>query len=299
MSQQWVLKTAKLVFAALLVTLSGFAAPLPTVLAGEQASDAKRRVNLAGRQRMLTQRMTKAACMITLKVEVPFHTEMLQASHRDFAKALAALELGDPGLRVYGQETNSRVLTGLADVKSHWDGFDQPLREMMGTGQFGGQRADEIFQRNMPLLKRMNEVVSLIEQVHANPNEMLLANAVAINIAGRQRMLSQKIGKEFCQVMLGWNAEETKAALEKTISVFETSHGALASGLPAAGIIPPPTKEIRLALDAFEKRWMTLKSLMQGLIAGTAGPDDLQVFARENDTLLKQMHAIVGMYEKV
>ncbi|MEM7523866.1 MAG: type IV pili methyl-accepting chemotaxis transducer N-terminal domain-containing protein, partial [Pseudomonadota bacterium] len=167
------------------------------------------------------------------------------------------------------------------------------------SGEYSGEDAEIVFTRNVPLLKKMNEVVSFVEQVYANPNEMLLGTAVAINIAGRQRMLSQKIGKEVCQIALGWRAEDVADTLKKTINLFETSHGALANGMAAAGVLPPPTPEIADALTAFEARWAGMKTFVTGLMEGQpVDREALAVFARENDVLLKEMHAIVGMYEK-
>ncbi|MEM8788519.1 MAG: type IV pili methyl-accepting chemotaxis transducer N-terminal domain-containing protein [Pseudomonadota bacterium] len=224
----------------------------PDRVAALPLEDAKVRVNVAGRQRMLTQRMTKASCMIALGVERDFHMQMLEASHADFAKALAALEHGDSDLRITEPENNSKVLRGLELVKSHWTPVDDAIRGMMGADDFAGTRAEVLYAENMPLLVEMNEVVSLIEQAHANPGQMLLASAVAINIAGRQRMLSQRIGKEFCQLVLRWNTETVSTALRETIGLFEASHGALANGMQAAGIIAPPTDEIGNALDALK-----------------------------------------------
>ena len=48
-----------------------------------------------------------------------------------------------------------------------------------------------------------------------------------INVAGRQRMLSQRIAKEAMLVEAGI---EQRAVLEKTISLFERSHRAIVDG---------------------------------------------------------------------
>lgn len=265
----------------------------------EILSDAKFRVNLAGRQRMLTQRMTKAACFVALDVEREMHSEMLRKSELDFDRALKALRDGDEELGVLGEETSARVLKGLASVEEKWVDFKAAVDEMFESGDFEGENAKTIFTRNVPLLKNMNEVVSLIEQSYANPNEMLLASAVAINVAGRQRMLSQKIGKEFCQIELGWRPKEVAETLKKTVALFEASNDALRNGFPAAGIVPPPTPEIKAALDALTEHWLSVKGLVERAENGEKlDAETLSFFAKENDAILREMHAIVGMYER-
>lgn len=263
-------------------------------------TDAKKRVNIAGRQRMLTQRMTKAVCMTALGVMPDYHQDVLNNAHSDFAKALHGLRHSDESIGLLVEETNSRVLVGLEKVEDQWATFNASMSTILETGDFGVQKADVVYKENMPLLKKMNETVSLIEQAYANPNEMLLGNAVAINIAGRQRMLTQKMGKEFCLINLGWNVEAQREALNGTISLFETSHSALLNGAPTYGIIAPPTEGIRQALTDLGARWEALKPTVVKMIEGSdVSAAELDHFAEENDTLLREMHAIVGLYEAV
>lgn len=266
--------------------------------AGE-ASDAKRRVNLSGRQRMLTQRMAKAACFASMDVERDMHVEMLRTARGDFDRALNALHFGDEALGVYGEEKTARVLRSLSIVEEQWIVFDEALAQMLTADRFDGAPAEAIYRNNVPLLVDMNKSVSFIEQAYANPGEMLLGAAVAINIAGRQRMLSQKIGKELCLITLGWNVDDVSEQLQKTVALFEGSHEALANGMPAAGVIPPPNAEIAGALGELKSLWLTMKPLVVAALEGESlAPEAVEDFARQNDVLLRDMHAIVGMYER-
>ncbi|MEM8752644.1 MAG: type IV pili methyl-accepting chemotaxis transducer N-terminal domain-containing protein [Pseudomonadota bacterium] len=265
----------------------------------EDVADGKRRVNLAGRQRMLTQRMTKATCFVALGVERDHHRKMLQTARDDFDRALQALRFGDEGLGVYGEESAARVLRGLGKVEKGWSDFDRNVSSALAKGEVGEDVEERLYSTNLPLLKDMNDTVSMIDQAHADPNDMLLASAVAINIAGRQRMLTQKMAKELCQIQRGWRTEETRKALETTMALFEGSHAALRDGMPAAGVVPPPTEGIAASLKELEALWLTIRPTVAKAMNGDAIDDEeLSVFAFSIDRLLRDMHAIVGLYEK-
>lgn len=69
----------------------------------------------------------------------------------------------------------------------------------------------------------------------------LSASADTINMAGRQRMLSQKMAKEAMMVAQG---VEQRAVLEKTINLFASSHEKLLRGDSSAGIAAPATAAV-------------------------------------------------------
>ena len=96
---------------------------VPPVMAQTPAADeAKLRVNLAGRQRMLSQRMVKSACFITMGVDVDGQKDVLKSSIETFEKTAKALQIGDESLGL-GLENNPAILVGLAKVDEDWTQF--------------------------------------------------------------------------------------------------------------------------------------------------------------------------------
>jgi len=263
-------------------------------------NDAKVRVNLAGRQRMLSQRMSKAVCLLNQGIEADTQADILNGSRNDFSVVLKALGSKDEELGLVTSERSSRVFRGIAEVEDIWSRFDGAIGTMIENGDFGNAGAEVVFTESEPLLGKMNDLVSTIEQLHANPAEMMAAEGLAINIAGRQRMLTQKMGKELCLVFAGWGGDVTQTTLAKTMKMFEVSHTALEQGNPAVGISAPPTPEIEAALQQLGTDWQALRPVIEAAINGDdLSQDDIARYARDGDALLRNMNAIVGMYEQL
>lgn len=74
-----------------------------------------------------------------------------------------------------------------------------------------------------------------------------LSHAEAINVAGRQRMLTQRVTKSYLQIGLGANAEQSTRRLLEAVELFEAQHEVLKAYAP--------TNEVRSALDAMESVW--------------------------------------------
>lgn len=80
--------------------------------------------------------------------------------------------------------------------------------------------------------------------------------AAAINQAGRQRMLTQRIVKAYCQLGLGVTPEASKAQLKESVALFERQLAALK---PMA-----TSKEMRETAAQIDRLWGPLKSVANG-----------------------------------
>jgi len=116
----------------------------------------------------------------------------------------------------------------------------------------------------------------------------------SINIAGRQRMLSQRLAKE---AMLVSQQAETQDTVEKTIKLFEQSHHALLDGNKDLGIQAVKDKAIIQQLKTVEGLW---KDYKEDISKYTASPDKAGLGSIKTQSLqvLKEMHKAVGMMAK-
>ena len=126
------------------------------------------------------------------------------------------------------------------------------------------------------------------------------ADGTIINIAGRQRMLSQKMTKEALSMVLGEDTEGSRTSLTNTANLFATSLTALISGNQEMGI-PPATEPTVLAqLKKVELLWQDFRSAVDNLLTSNDQQNmqkALEPILANNVTLLKEMNKAVGMFE--
>ena len=94
-----------------------------------------------------------------------------------------------------------------------------------------------------------------------------------INMAGQQRMLSQKVAKEAILVEKGI---ELEASLRATINQFELAQKNLIQGWPEGGILPPMDAEVEQRLMAVELVWSNYVQAVEFYIKG----QDVKVLER-------------------
>lgn len=279
------------------VVLAVFA-PFAPVHAAPTAAEheAQTVVNLAGRQRMLTQRMTAASCVILVGVADAQRVEVAKSARTLFAQTLVGLGAGDAALGLPAQ-SDPVILERLAQVAQTWRTFGAAIGQVSEGDQHSVPVA-QILALNIPSLKQSNAVVeALVAQYGAGKQKPALV--YTIDVAGRQRMLSQKIMKEACFWLVGLDDRSGEQTLRATIALFSQSLGDLQNGNDAAGIIAPPTPEIAAQLEQVSSDWDTYVAGIEALIQiddprqRRAGLTPLAVLS---DKVLVEMNRAVSMY---
>ncbi len=126
-------------------------------------------------------------------------------------------------------------------------------------------------------------------------------DATVINVAGRQRMLTQKMSKEALAYQV-YKDEKALTALAATAHLFDKSLKALAHGDPSMGLAEPPTSpEISRELNKLVSMWEPFYEQIQTLAAvgggGFADESHLRYVMDHNVEILKQANALVTAYE--
>ena len=117
------------------------------------------------------------------------------------------------------------------------------------------------------------------------------------HVAGRQRILSQKMTKEFLLAAKGIATDDNEATMHATVALFDASLSRLINGCAADDIPEPPTQDIMDKLMTILGLWTPFKELLNTAVAATTiNNTDLAQIAADNLPLLTESNAAVGLY---
>ena len=256
----------------------------------QATNELARQINLSGRQRMLTQKMSKEALLYALKVEpAKSRLKMLQTAQL-FDRTLKGLMHGDAEQNL-APAHDPAILKQLRKVRALWKDF-LPVVIRLGKAKEADRASIETIARlNLPLLAEMNRAVKMFESASGADTAEL---AVVINLAGRQRMLTQKMAKEYLLAAYGIAPDANRAEMRKTIALFDQTLKGLLDGDPGRGL--PGTKDpaIRAQLEKVVALWAQYRPMLQ------TPPEkaDLKALQTMSERILTEMNRAVKMFEE-
>ncbi|MBF0445021.1 MAG: type IV pili methyl-accepting chemotaxis transducer N-terminal domain-containing protein [Magnetococcales bacterium] len=135
--------------------------------------------------------------------------------------------------------------------------------------------------------------------------ENMSKDSITINLAGRQRMLSQRMTKEFL-MFFEQSSKLNLDHLKTSVWVFDVTLDALKSGgkgpsnldrnNPKFVAVGNPSAEVANQLDKVTAIWLPLKKSFDRLETGSAAPNDMKdLLLKNNIPLLKTMNKAVFM----
>lgn len=248
-------------------------------------------LNLSGKQRMLTQKMSKEMLFIAKGINAADNQMALVKTASLFDVTLTGLEIGDASLNLPPADGRGIVKT-ITKVKKLWSEF-KPL-----TAAAAGGNVDiaKIANLNLPLLKNSNTIVRLYEKEAKKATGK--SSGIVINLAGKQRMLTQKMSKEALLISLGHEASDNQAKLRSTISLFDRTLVGLKNGDTDLDLPGTADTTILAQLSVVENLWLQLKPIVERISMGQVNDADLQMLFTANLPLLKEMNKAVSLFEK-
>ena len=289
-------RTHKIVIAAIAAAQIGAVSPVSAQ--SDEAIEAARRVNIAGRQRMLSQRMSKAACFISIGADAENQQVVLQDAFNLFSSSHEALRFGSQTAGLTA-ERNQRLLDALSIVSTDWSPFSGLVESALSQGYVAAPAVARIDETGLVLLGNMNKAVNKIANAYGEElPDMPLLLSLTIDLAGRQRMFSQKAAKEFCLIDAGINVEANQESLAKTTNLFTLTLDALISGMPGM-VMAAPNDEIRAKLEAVSAAWAGPKAELDQAASGAPITDAQRAtIVHDMENVLTLMNEAVGMYEE-
>ena len=160
-------------------------------------------INKAGRQRMLTQRIVKAYCLVGMEVQSGTHKKQLDGAIQLFETQLSELKVFAP---------TAEIADGLAQVEELWIPFKE-----IAMSPPNKKGADRLLEINDGVLAAAHKVVLML----ADHSATQVGNLV--NISGRQRMLSQRLAKFYMARAWGIERTEIQPEMKKAADEFEAA----------------------------------------------------------------------------
>jgi len=237
-------------------------------------------VNISGKQRMLSQKMSKAYLLIAKGINDESIKKELNSSKFIFEKQLQILTKN---------ATSAATKLSLKKVKKLWEDF-----RIVITSQPNNQNSLRIIKSNTGLLKACNDVVISIEnsfnynnKFFQNKNKELVST---VNISGKQRMLSQRLCLYYtATTMFQGDSSEHKKILNSVYSEFDNAIGELL-------ISSYNSTEIEEELGAIMSYWEKFQMNKKGL---SNQEFSLQEMFTTTNKLTKSFNKITGLYESI
>ena len=237
-------------------------------------------INISGKQRMLSQKMSKAYLLTAKGINNPEIKKELSSSKFIFEKQLEILTENASG---------SAVKLSAKNVQKIWDQFKKIINSPPDfTNSY------DVIKLNTKLLNACHELVLSIEQSSNYNNQFFkdknqdLINI--INTSGKQRMLSQRLCLYYtASTMFPNQNAEYKKILNSVFDEFDTVIGNLL-------ISSYNNTEIEEELGLVMSKWEKFQVNRKGFVNGDFS---LQEVFNTTNELTKSFNKITGIYENI
>ncbi len=230
-------------------------------------------INKAGRQRMLSQRMAKGYMALGQGVLPSDAERALATSMALFDRQLVELKAFAP----------------TPDIKATYQQLEAKWSEYKGVlvgAKPDAKGAASVMSISNAVLQLANQGTVQLEKASNKPVGKL------VNIAGRQRMLSQRIASHYLAASWNVGAANAKAEMLKAQDEFLLAHDTLAKA-------PENTERIAGELVLAQQQFVFFQAALQNLQVGHASQARMSDVFQTSERILQVMDNITNLYSKI
>jgi hypothetical protein len=231
-------------------------------------------INKAGRQRMLSQRLAKGYLQIGQNID-PVQ------SQRIFGNSLALFDRQLAELTSFAPTADNKAT--VADLGKTW----QVYRGILTASSPNLRDAKSVMSVNEDVLALAQTATVQLEKVSGT------ATARLVNLAGRQRMLSQRMAKFYQAFNWGVASSDALTKLAKSREEFISAMAELSAS-------PKNTPTITQGIELAKLQWFFFD---QALTVKPGGKEDKLRYADNvattSERILELMDQITGMYQQL
>ena len=258
---------------------------------------ASERIDFSGKLHMLSQRIAASTCNMEAGQEELISRGILAGSADELDRILSAVRHGNARMKIIGEETNPRILAVLNEIEDQWKPIRANIRVIMEEGnQPVGFSIYDLW--NEPFREASNLLVSEIAAEYSDPADLLQRDAILVDLAGRQRMRTQKMLKEACHIWKDGGTQEERVQLHTTLHVFDKTLNALQFGA-LGGFRPTRSDSVSAALAGLSEEWYKTRPLLLAVANGepVRSSEITEIYLALNEMLIES-DRIVTLYAR-
>ena len=252
-------------------------------------------INLAGKERMLSQKISKEAMLISLGIDIQENKKNLIQSAKLFDKILKGLQNGDKDLGLVATD-DKKIQDELKKLNKQWNEFYKNIKAVY-KNEKDKDALEYIEENNLNLLKSMDKIVSMYSHINGKSGQILkMAND--INLAGKQRMLTQMMAKDLLMYQANLDANEKLESLKDSIKLFDKTLKGLYNGDKDLNLEGTKLPKIRKQLDIVKGLWEETKPLIYKAIKEKNNTKLTKKVLDNLEKIKDEMNKAVGLYAK-
>ena len=240
--------------------------------ASAQVRDINDAINKAGRQRMLSQRMAKAYLALGQGVR-------REQAERVLADSMSLFDRQLVELRAYAPRQDIRQV--YERLESTWGGYKTALVGALPTKP----GSETVLALSGQVLAQANQGTQLLEAASGRPVGKL------VNVAGRQRMLSQRMAAMYLAASWGVQPEPSSKAMNAAREEFGQAQEVLRAA-------PEATPAILEALGLADQQFGFFVALLGGLKPGQANARAQADAFTTSERILQMLDEVTALFAR-